>query len=194
MGGTTPNYGIRFPYQHEVVTPTHFKNMADDIAAGLDNLEVRRAAAMGKPSVKLSGPSTPVAGASNATTTYTWSGSGSSVWWDTHAMWNAGTNDRVTCKAAGLYQITIDCTGANSVSVSLINAFELQIDILGSKPKVFQHKQNTATGTSSPGAWQVFGVWPLQVNDAVRARFWWNGTGTSLSPWLNMTVQCVGLI
>lgn len=35
MGGTTPNYAIRFPYIDETITDASTKNAADDIAAAL---------------------------------------------------------------------------------------------------------------------------------------------------------------
>lgn len=51
MGGTTPNYALRFPYIDETITDASTKNLADDVAAVLTNtLDVDRAKSLGRAS------------------------------------------------------------------------------------------------------------------------------------------------
>lgn len=197
MGGTTPNFGIRYPYQGEVVNPTHFKNLSDDVDAGLATLGGLRDDALHMPACRVNGPDSgggAASFASGVTTTLILGGgtSGSLVWWDNDGMKSPTVHDRLTVKTAGVYALTGKMFGSNSVST--LNAFALMIQITGSKTKTIQHKQNTQYMTN-PQTWQVSGVWPLQVNDIIQLRGWWNGTGTTLTPGgVELIAQCLALI
>lgn len=187
MGGTTPNFALRFPYQGEVGNPTHFKNLADDIDAALATLTTQRNNAFLRPAAQVYGSGV-TAGAQGATTTL--SLAGGSVAWNISGMWSAGSPDRLTCKVAGIYHVRVSMTGANNTAVTAINSFELKLNFAGTKPKVFQHKQNTE-GLLSVPAWQCNALWPMAVNDYVQPQMWWSGTGTSIAPLAMMEARLV---
>lgn len=193
MGGTTPNFGIRFPHQVEPVTLTHFKNMADDMDAALQTLTALRADAVGMPALKKGGPSTPTAVVPNTTVTLAIGGTGDWTAYDTHGMFTPGVNDRLTCKKAGIYQVTARMSGANNPGVTGINAFEFKLLFSGVYAKLFQHKNNLE-GKTSPGGWQINAIWPMAVNDFVQVQAWWSGTGTNLAPFVTVEARCVALL
>lgn len=184
MGGVTPRFGIRFPYEGEVVDPTHFKNMADDIDTALTSVEALRTRALNRPTAKVQGPSggsgaTAVAPSTTTTLALGGGSSGSILWWDNDGMWNPAQTDRLTVKTAGVYGFNAHVSNSYTNATTL-NSFELQAQVTGSLAHVFQHKQNTQN-VVNPGRWQVSGVWLFAVNDYVQVKAFWSGTG-SLTP------------
>lgn len=198
MGGTTPRFGIRFPYQSEPVTLAHFKNLADDVDAALVQVLTLRGLALHMPAAKVSGPSVGSGATTinpNTVTTLAIAGgtSGSTLWYDNNAMFTVGQNDRLTCKTAGIYSIMASVSGGSGPSA--LNAFEMWAAVYRSavEQKRFQHKNNTENQTTI-GAWQVSGVWPLLVNDYVSVRGWFSGTGTLTPTNVTLAMTCISLL
>lgn len=196
MGGVTPNFALRYPYQGEVVSPAHFKNLGDDLDAALTTLDGLRTSALKRPVAEVSSPGTPTAIPQGTATVLALGDGSSSVPFNISGMWSAAQPDRLTCKVAGVYAARSSCIGANGVGVTGINAFELRVEFYnaaGVIQKTFFHKSNTE-GRTDPGGWQCNGIWPMQVNDYIRVIGWWGGTGTSLSPYITTQARCVALI
>lgn len=193
MAGTTPRYGFRFPVQGDVVTPTHFKNLADDMDAAYAAVNTKRNKMLKRPTLWISGPSPSTNCAANATTTVALRGTGESVALDSDGMSSLATPTLLTCKTAGVYWLHAE-SGGISTSVTTLNAFELQIVTAGSLPRTVQHKQNSQSLTGNPSQWHITTVWKLAVNDTVQVRVFWNGTGTTMSPTITVQARCLALI
>lgn len=195
MGDVTPRFALRFPFQSEVITPAHFKNLADDLDGALGTVYALRDRAVKRPTASVTGP----IGGGGATTvppsTVTvltiGGGTGSTVNWDNDAMKAGGVHDRLTVKTAGLWEINASTQGSFTAATTL-NCFEMQLNIAGVKPKVFNHKKNTET-QADPGWSMVTGVWPLAVNDYVQVRAWWNGTGTLTPVGVTLAMRLISL-
>lgn len=193
MAGTTPRYGFRYPIQAEVVTPTHFKNLADDIDAVVAAVSAKRTKALKRPTLWLTGPSAPTNIAANVTTTLAIRGAGDFVSVDSDLMSSSGTPTLITCKTAGLYWLHVEAGGIGT-PVTTLNSFELQIVTAGSLPRTVQHKQNPESLAGNPANWHVTTVWKLAVNDTVTFRSFWNGTGTTMNPRITVQARCLALI
>lgn len=192
MAGTTPRYGFRFPYQGEVVTPAHFKNLADDIDAATSAVTTKRNKSLKRPTLWVDGPTPATNCAANATTVVALRGSGETVWVDNDLMTSAGTPTVITCKTAGVYWLQAE-TGGITNPVTTLNAFELQLNILGSSPRLVRHKQNSET-MGNPDSWHVATAWKLAVNDTVQVRIFWSGTGTTMIPRVTVQARCLALL
>lgn len=106
MGGQTPIFSLRYPYQSETVDATHFKNLADDIDAALDLIDARSSLVLNKPALRIR-QSINQTGITSATLAF--------VPFDTaeynpNGWWNAGAPTLVALPA-GIYHVT--CTGSN---------------------------------------------------------------------------------
>lgn len=113
MGGTTNTWFLRYPYQSETVTPTHFQNLADDIDAALDELDGDASLVLNRPFMKLR-QETNQTGIS--------SGTAQVVTWDTEDYdpanwWSAGSPTLITLPP-GIYTVQVgmdQITGATGV-------------------------------------------------------------------------------
>lgn len=173
MGGVTPNWSIRYPTQDELVTLSHFADMASDVDDALATLDSLRQETLQRPSASIRAaiPSTQnVAPNTFAVVTF------AAVDWDTDIMWNAGTPDRLTIKTAGFYELVGKIDTTQTVATTL-TAQQIEIVTSGASAVTYARKYNRETQTGS-AAMNVIGIWQMAVNDIVQLRFWWNGTGT----------------
>lgn len=174
MGGTTPNWAIRYPYQSETVALTHFSNLATDVNTALSTIETRRQATLNRPTARIRNaipPTQNVSAGVTATVTF------SVATWDNDGMWNGGANDRLTIQTAGVYEFIAEIDLTQTVATTL-NAQEIQIFVTtASTTATFAQKYNRETQTGSAHM-NTAGMWPMDVGDTAQVKFWFSGTGT----------------
>jgi len=190
MGSTTPRFGIRYPYQAEVVTPQHFANFASDMNAALTSLATLRDRATNMPAAHVTSEAGTTVPA-NTTVTLALNTSPFVVV-NNAGMWNPAQNDRLTCTVAGIYVVS-GSVGGSTTNATTMNAFELSLTFTGANNKVILHKENTENNTHE-GHWAVNTLWIMQPGDYVRMGCWWSGSGSITPAIKHLSAVCVALI
>jgi len=129
MGGVTPVWGIRYPFQHEVENPIHFEQFADDVDAALDLLDVAGAAALGGAHVivqRTAAGAPTMAAAASSTLQFSTAGSGDEV---PSTMWAVGSPANIVLPTPGLYLASLRM--AQFSPVTTVTSQELTVFVNG---------------------------------------------------------------
>lgn len=172
MGGQTPIFALRYPYQSETVDPTHFKNLADDIDAALDLIDVRSALALNKPALKMSQATDQTGIVIGAATTIIWD----TVDYNPNAWWVVGSPTLIALPA-GIYMVSV---GLSNLSGTASGLDEEMIDIQVNSVTYSRKTVSLIAGTGSvPISHHALVYTATPQNLRVQWAFWaTSGTGT----------------
>jgi hypothetical protein len=171
MGGVTPVWGIRYPYQEEVANPTHFQNFADDVDAAIDLLDAAALAASTRAILILHKPADGVpTQATGVNTAISWSDVRKEA---PDSLWSIGTPTIITLPARGLYRIGM-VTGQHSPVTTVLSQM-LTVSVNG---VIYLRRRVYRDGRSVTDTLGLSGVFPcLTAGHQLVLSYQWNGTG-----------------
>jgi len=168
MGGITPVWGIRFPFQSEVADAAQFQQFADDVDAALDLLDAAGASAAGRPYLHLSRAEGTPTMAANTNNAITWTTQHD----DPDNWWSAGFN--VPLPTPGLYQVGVRVEQHSPVTTVTSQV----ITVLVNSVVRLSGKLDLPAGNTTPQDYGVSGVvWCQSAGHNLQVQYRWNGTG-----------------
>lgn len=173
MGSQTPIFALRYPFETETVDPTHFKNLADDIDAALDLIDVRKAQVLNKPALRLRQETDHTGVASGATAIVTWD----TVDYNPNGWWNAGAPTLIALPA-GIYQVTVGHAQIFGGTGMVQSALDIQMPSGTTwSRKTTAYSAGVTAGTSHHAV--VYTATPQNLRITWS---WWGSAGTGTNP------------
>lgn len=171
MGGTTPIYGIPYPYIDEVINATMFQNFANAVDAATSTVQTAVNQNLDKPQVEVIANSMAIP-LNTLTTVNTWSNPER----DNTGMFNAGAPDRLTIQVPGVYMIQIARSSLNLGGASTQTS--VLWEVYQNAIRQFGERKNDVNSTAHPGT-TLNGLVLCNAADIIQVTVLWTGTGTS---------------
>ena len=171
MGGVTPIWGIRYPFQEEVGDPAHFKNFADDVDAAIDLLDAAGQAAVNRAMLILHKPADgPATQATNVATNVSWTDVRKEA---PGSLWTIGTPIAITLPAKGLYRVSVVAGQHSPVTTVTSQMLTVSVNSI-----VYLRRRVYRDGRSVTDTLGLSGIIPcLAAGHNAVVSYQWNGTG-----------------